>query len=121
MANRGAIQQAIGPLQSDLRKSLTAIFDYVLKNWRFGRPGDQVPAENFKGVFLQATTPAVANTEFSIEHGLETAPYLVIPVLDLNVINSRAVDLTVTRAADSRRVYFSSTVTGAAITVFVEG
>lgn len=121
MANIGAIQYVTGKLSSDIRKALDDIFGYALKNWRFGRPGDQVASENFKAVFLEATTHASADTEFSIEHGLETTPYLCIPVLNLSDVNCRIVDLKVTRAADDRRVYLSSSVTSAPIRLYVEG
>jgi hypothetical protein len=121
MANNGAIQQATGRLPADMKKALNDIFDYVLKNWRFGRPGDQAASENFKAVFLEGTTASVANVEFSLEHGLESAPYLLVPVLNLQTVNSELVRLIVTRAADNRRIYLSSTTASAPFTVFVEG
>ena len=121
MASMGAVQSAIGALPADLKRALTTIFEYVLKNWRFGRPSDRAPSENFQGSFVEGTTHGTTNTEFSIEHGRGTAPYLAIPVRNLQAVGSKVVDLTVTRAADTRRVYFKSTVTSAPITLYLEG
>ena len=78
-------------------------------------------AENLQAVFLQGTTPAAANTAFSIEHGLGTTPYLLIPVLDLQSVSSSIVRLTVAAAPDARRVYLKSPDTSAAFGVLVEG
>ena len=121
MASMGQIQSAVGSLPSDQKRALTNIFEYVLKNWRFGRTSNQAPSENFQGSFVEGTTHQTTNTEFSIEHGRGSAPYLAIPVLNLQAVGSKVVDLTVTRAADTRRVYFKSTVTSAPITLYLEG
>lgn len=75
---------------------------------------------NLRWFPLTATTPSVANTEFSIVHGIGTVPYNLIPCLPLDGVGGMLVDLTVTRAADIARVYLSSSVVNAPITVFVE-
>lgn len=121
MARVGYVETIVGSLEAQTKKAIIAIFEYVLKNLRWGRPGNQERAENLAGVFLTGTTHAVANTEFSIEHGLESAPYLLIPVLDLQTANSELVPLTVTQPADGRRIYLSSSETSAPFTVLVEG
>lgn len=85
----------------------------------FGRPLGQ--SVNHRLVFLEGTTHATANTEFSIQHGLNRIPYaLHLQSLPLDVTGVSMVPLTVTRVADAERVYLSSSVEGATIRVAVE-
>lgn len=121
MATSSYIQNLVGSLDAPLKKALIAIFDYVLKDIRWGRPGHQEAAVNLQATFIQGTTPAVANQEFSIEHGMGTTPYLLIPVLDLQTVSSSVVRLTVARAPDVRRVYLKSPDTSAPFTALCEG
>lgn len=121
MATSAYVETLCGGIESLVRKAIVGSFTYALKNLRWGRPGHQEQAENLQAVFLQGTTPAVANTEFSIEHGLATTPYLVIPVLDLQTVGSTVVRLQVSRAPDERRIYLQSPDASAAITVLCEG
>lgn len=121
MARSSYVETLVGGLDSAIKKAMVGTFDYVLKNLRWGRPGDQVMAENLSAVFLTGTTPAVANTAFSIEHGLGTTPYLLIPVLDLNTVNSEIVPLSVAAVPDARRVYLKSSVASATFYCLVEG
>jgi hypothetical protein len=112
----------MGGLAPDTKRALTHIFDYVLSQIRFGRPDHQTAAQNLPGQFYQATTPASANTEFSVPHFFAgTAPYLLIPVLPLDVVNGQIVPLKVTRAADTQRVYLSSSATSAPVAFYLEG
>jgi hypothetical protein len=120
MAKSSYVQTLLGTLDSDTRRVFSGIFDYVLQNLRVGRPTDQARSENLQAYFLTGTTPAVADTEFSIAHGLASAPYLLMPVLDLQGVNAQLVPLYVTRAADASRVYLASPETNAAFTVLVE-
>lgn len=119
MANPEYVASQLGGVDPGIRKSLTDVFRYVLGNLRFGRPS-QPRAENMQLYFVSGTTAAVANDEFSIAHGLATAPYLLIPVLDLQTVNAAIVPLTVTRAADASRIYLSSAEAGVTFTVLVE-
>jgi len=121
MATSTIVESQTGGLESGLRRALKAIFDYVLKNLRFGRPGATEPSENFQANFVEGTTHSVAGTEFTVVHGRESAPYLAIPVLDLQTVGSRVVPLEVTKAADARRLYLKSTIASAAFTLYVEG
>ncbi len=120
MANPGYIKGLLGFLPSDSRRVFGVIFDYLLGNLRVGLPGHQKRAENLAWVQLDGTTPAVADTEFSIEHGIETAPRVLFPCVDLTTVGAKLIPLSVTRAADNRRVYLSNSSTSAAFTVFVE-
>lgn len=121
MASASYIEALVGSLPTEHRRALKEVFTYVLGNLRLGPPDDQARSENLQAYYYEATTPAVADTEFSILHGLGRAPYLVVPVLPLSVQGAQLVPLTVTRAADATRVYLSSSTTNAPITVLVEG
>lgn len=121
MANAAFVESLMGGLDRGVRRSLRAVFDYILGNLRFGRPVLNERAENFQLYTITGTTPAVADQPFSIEHALGVAPYLAIQVLDLQGEGSKMVKLNVERAADSRRVYLSSPDTSAPITLLIEG
>lgn len=120
MAVIGGVEALVGGLDSLIKKALIAVFDYVLKNLRFGRPGHQEKTENFQASYVEGTTHSTADTEFSILHGRETAPYLAIPVLDLQAVGSRMPVLEVTRAADANRIYLSSPEEDIPITLYLE-
>lgn len=89
-----------------------------------GRPipndSQQSRGANVRWFPLSATTPATPSEEFSILHHLSTIPYNLIPCLPLDQIGAQLVELSVPRAADAMRVYLSSPVANAPITVFVE-
>ena len=121
MALPGYVETLLGGMEAGLRRSLRLIFDYVLANLTFGPPDDQTRARNFQCYYYTTTTPAVAETEFTIAHGLGTTPYLLLPVLNLQTVGAKVVPLTVTRAPDATRVYLSSTVASAPICVLMEG
>ena len=121
MARAALIDTITGGLDPDLRRVLKQIFEYVLGNLRLGQPVDQERAENLQAYFYDVVTPATPNTEFSIAHNLGVAPYLLIPVLPLQHLNAQLVPLKVTRLADVNRVYLSSSVASAGVTILVEG
>jgi hypothetical protein len=122
MADFGNVETMLaGVLDTNLRKILKAIHEYELKDLRFGRASDGDPSKNFGGGFFRLTTPAVANTEFSILHTFGRKPYLLIPVLPLDQIGAKIVRLEVTRAADASRVHLRSPETSAAVFVYLEG
>lgn len=123
MADLGFISSELQALPPDLRVILLRVFTSILTDIRLGHPkGEQPdPMKNLGGGFFAGTTAAIANTEFSIAHGFGRVPYLALPVLPLDQVGSKLVPLTVTRAADDKRVYFSSSVTSAPITLAVEG
>lgn len=123
MADLGFIRSKIAALPAELRPIFTDIFTIVLKDLRLGHPtGSQPdPLTNFGGGFFQGTTASIANDEFTIAHGFGRTPYLAWPVLPLDQVGTRTVDLAVTRAADNKRIYLSSSVVSAPITVVVEG
>lgn len=123
MANSSYLRALVGSLPADVKVALGRCWDYLCDgNLRFGPVDTNRPrTENFAGIYISGTTPATANTEFSIAHGLGTKPNVLIPFLDLNTINSRiAGDLTVSRAADASRVYLTSASTTATFTAYLE-
>lgn len=123
MADLGFVQREINTLPAELRPVFTRIFTAILKDIRIGHPvGSQPdPMVNLGGGFFHGTTASIANAEFTIPHGFGRTPYLAWNVLRLDAVNSTLVPLTVTRAADDKRLYLSSSVTGAAVSLAVEG
>jgi hypothetical protein len=122
MADLGYIEsQLTGIADPALRKVLLSVFKYLLKDVRFGRAEDAEASVNFGGGFFEGTTPATPNEEFSIEHSFGRPPYLLIPVLPLDAIGANIVPLQMERAADSRKIYLSSSVASANFVVYVEG
>lgn len=120
MANPEYVQSQLGGVESGLRRALMDVFRYVLGNLRIGRPSTQTRSENLQAYFLSGRTAGIANEEFSIPHGLNSAPYLLVPVLDLQATNAELVPLKVTKAADTARVYLSSSAVDTPFTVLVE-
>jgi hypothetical protein len=106
-------------------EAVARCFDYALSDLRVGRahPGEslQTRGGNLQWYPLSATTPATANEEFSVVHGLKSPPYLLVPALPLDTAGHQLVALMVTRPADAKRVYVSSPVPDAVVTFFVEG
>ena len=101
-----------------MKQTLIPAFDHVIDTFRLGTA---TKAANASWYRFSSTTASVADTEFSIEHGLNQIPTQVIPILDVSQVNSMMPVLTVTRAADERRIYLSSPSTSAVFTVMLEG
>lgn len=123
MADLGFVLSEVKSLPEAERATFTRIFTTVLKEIRFGHPlGEQPdPSTNLGGGFFHGTTPATPGDEFSITHGFGRVPYLAIPILLLDTVGSSVVPLTVSRAADDKRLYFTSTIASAPVSLFVEG
>jgi hypothetical protein len=84
----------LNPLATEIKKVLQPVFDHVIES---NRLGSGTKAANFSWYKVSGTTDPVANTEFSILHGLESAPTWLIPVMDLVSTGTTLVSLTVTR------------------------
>jgi hypothetical protein len=117
MATKGAIDLYVNALPEAIRYPIRSAFYHLMDNWRLG---DGARAENAQWYAFETTTPAVANTEFSIAHGLGAAPGRLIPVLRLNEVGDELVPLRVSRAADAERVYLTSASTSAVCSGFLE-
>lgn len=121
MARIEYVRSLLGGLEAGLRAAFVLIFEYLFANLRLGRPSTTARrSENLQWYYYEAITDAVANTEFSIEHGLARAPFTLIPHLNLQIKNAKMVRLTVPRVADTRRVYLSSPDTSATISFYLE-
>lgn len=123
MADLGFFESEIRTLPEALRPTLLRLFRALLTDIRFGHPSGEVadPLQNLAGAFLHSTTPAVANAELAIPHSFGRTPYLALPVLRLDAVGSSIVQLTVSRVADDKRIYVTSPITSAPITLAVEG
>ena len=119
MADIGYVESELGALPTDQKRSLVSAFRYVLSNLTLGAPEHQKRATNFQLYYMSSTTASDANAEFSIAHGLGSTPMVLLPVLPLNAVGARTVNLTVSRAADDKRVYLTSDCTSAPFTVMV--
>lgn len=123
MADLGLLTAKINSLPQNLRAPMLEIVTILTKDMRFGHPKQEQPdpALNFGGGFFAGTTAAIADDEFTIAHGFGRVPYLAIPVLPLDTENAEIVPLMVTRAADDKRLYFSSSVQSAPVLLYIEG
>jgi len=123
VADLGSLEAELNGLPVEIRATFLRIFRAVLKDMRFGHPkGEQPdPMLNFGGGFFHGTTPASPGDEFTIAHGFGRVPYLAFPVLMLDTVGSSVVPVTVSRAADNKRLYFTSTIASAPVTLGVEG
>lgn len=120
MADLGAATSFLGGLPEDQKRAFKGLLTYLLNNWRVGLPGHLKRAENMQWVQLDFITSATASQEFSVAHGLNVAPRVAFPCLDLTSSGTQMVPLYTTRPADTKRVYLRSSSTSAAGTVFVE-
>ena len=119
MANIGYVESSLGPLPAQTKAPIKSAFEYVLKNLSLGAVEHGTIATNLQAVWLTGTTSTTANQEFSIPHGLERTPTFAFPVLALDAVNTQTPVLSVSRAADDRRVYFSCASTGVAVAMLV--
>jgi len=117
VASKGQIELILNTLDAAIKKPLIEAFRYTFSWFSLG---GNVKAENFAWYQATGTTASVANTEFSIVHGMDHVPRWVIPVVDLNSVGSQLVPLTVSRAPDAMRVYLKSSSTSAAFTCYLE-
>ena len=120
MAVPGLVESLLGGVAPDLKRALVEVFRYVLPTGRFGPVEHQTKLESFQAYYANSTTSSTANDEFSIVHGLGRTPYLAQQVLSLESSGGQFVRLTVSRPADSQRVYLRSPEVSAPIAVILE-
>lgn len=118
MADIGSVEAELGSLPAEHKKSLVAAFRYVLNNLSWTRQ-DRGRAQNAQMYYTTGTTSSNANEEFSLAHGLGVVPSYIVPILPLDEVGSQIVPMTMSKAADNKRVYLKSSSTGASITVLV--
>lgn len=119
MANIGYVEATLGPLKPEQKAPIKQAFEYVLDNLSFGAVEHQTRATNFQAYWLTGTTSTTAQLEFSVVHGLGRTPAFALPVLPLDAVNTQLPSLTVSRAADTNRIYFKSADTGVPFAVLV--
>jgi hypothetical protein len=120
MADASYIKSLFGNTPDSVKRAAEQAFTYLLGNLSLGAPDEARRSNNFQWYWFSGTTSSNANQEFSIAHGLGKIPNVVIPVLAVNEVGARLVDLQVSRAADANRIYLKSSSTSAAIKVLVE-
>ena len=120
MADASYIKSLFGGTPDAVKKAAEQAFTYLLGNLKIGPLDVNRRTLNFQWYWLQGTTSANANAEFSIAHGLGKVPSLILQVLPLEQVGGQIVPLQVSRAADVNRIYLKSSATSAAITVLVE-
>ena len=121
MADTATVQTYLNALDEATRRIFNTVFDYVLKDIRFGRATDGEVSKNFGGGFFKGTTPGTANQEFTILHTFGRKPYLGIPVLPFDQTGAKIVRLEITRPADASRVYLRSPDTDSSFFLYLEG
>lgn len=126
MATSSYAKTLLGGLQAELRRALGEVMDYLLNNSIAFGPieSDQTLTRttNLAGRYVKLTTSTTVGGECSVSHGLGRAPNVVWQVTTPTLVNSRFIgDLTVSRAADANRLYFTSTsALGATVFLYVE-
>jgi hypothetical protein len=125
MATSSYAKTLLGSLPADMRRAFGEVMDYLLNNSIAFGPieADQALTRttNLAGRYVKLTTSTTAGVECSAAHGLGRAPNVVWQVTTPTLVNSRFLgDLTVSRAADATRVYFTSTSVGATVFLYVE-
>jgi len=120
MADKGTVELLLNVLPTEQRRPIGDAIKHVMETWRHGQPDEGKRATNGQWYLRSSTTPSTANTEFSIVHGLSAAPTAIYPVLFLSEVGSQLVPLQVSRAADTVRIYLTSSSTSAAFSVWVE-
>ncbi len=121
MAESGYVLSLLGGLGTDVKRVFTAVFEYMLRDLAWGHVEDQTRAGNFRGYYYTATTPSIQMQEFSIVHGLGVTPYVLIPVLPLDVTDAKTLRVQVSRTADAQRIYLKSPETDAVVYLMIEG
>lgn len=119
----GYVETELGKLPPEMQPTMRRLFRALLSDLRIGHPNGTTkdPMLNLGGTFVHGTTPSTAGHELSLPHGLGRVPYLAWPILRLDTVGSVIVPLTVSRAADDKRVYVTSTSASVAVSLSVEG
>lgn len=104
MASLGYVRTVLGGLADGPKQILGTVFEHVLGNLRFGSVVHQTRAENFQ-VYHVSSTTATSTSEFSVLHGMGITPRCIVPTLDPSQPGAALVTLTISRAADTQRLY----------------
>ena len=122
MADLGYVKALIrGIADEKTRTVLDQVMTHVLGNIRIGVPEHHTRAVNLQS-YWQTGTSATDTSEFSIVHGLPSAPRWGLVMLDLSQPGSKGGGYEVSRAADGRRIYLKAQAgsTNTPVTLLVE-
>ena len=117
MASKAYVDSLLNALDANLRYPIRSAIWYLMDNWSLGNGARATNAQWYQ---FTSTTAAVANTEFTVKHGLGAAPKWLIPVVDVTAQNAQLVPLTVSRSADGTYVYLKSSSTSATFQFYLE-
>lgn len=117
MSAPGYVAQLLNGLDANVRVVLNMAFEYVMRE---NALGSNTKAENFSWFRIEGVTSSTPNAEFSVEHGMDHIPSKLIPIVPLDTVNASLVPLVVSRAADIRRIYLTSSVAGATFDAYLE-
>lgn len=117
MAAFGYVQTFLNALEAAVRVPVTNAFEYTLRELSLGT---SAKADNFNWYKVSGTTHATPNTEFSVLHGMDHAPTKLIPVLKLDSTGGSLAALTVSRAADNKRIYLKCASTSVSFIGYLE-
>lgn len=109
MADIGALRRIALSIPDPVLKAIMVQYtEQAFGNLTFGAvdPANK-KATNFQ-MYHQPSTTAASTGEFTIAHGMDRAPNIAIPVLDLSQPGAKIVPIEVSRAADSRRIYLKA-------------
>ena len=125
MATSSYAKTLLGGVQAELKRALGEVLDYLLNNTLAYGPIDKdvtlTKTTNFSGRYVKFTTSTTAGVESNAAHGMGRVPNMCFQVCLPTLVNSAFIgDLTVTRAADDQRVYFTSTSVGVTTFLYVE-
>ena len=108
MSDIGYVRRLLAGVPDEAtRRTLISAFEHVMANFRLGVPDHQTRAVNAQQYWLQSTT-ASDTSEFSIVHGLNAVPNYAFIGLELDRPGAGLPIVTVSRAADTRRVYLKA-------------
>lgn len=124
MATSSQLKTLIGGLDAEFKKALGECWDYLCNNsFAFG-PIDtdaaQTKTTNLYGRYVKVTTSTTANQEVAVAHGLGRIPNVLWNVTSPRAVNSALLPLTITRAADEKRIYMASASTGVTLWLYLE-
>jgi hypothetical protein len=123
MADIGGLRRLMLGIPDPTTRSIMVQFvEQAFGNLTFGAVDpDNKKATNFQ-MYHQPSTTAASTGEFTIVHGMDRAPQIAIPVLDLSQPGAKIVPIEVVRSADSRRIYLKTSAgsTSALFSLLVE-
>lgn len=124
MATSSYAKSLMSSLPTEMKLAMHKLAEYIFdRSLVFGPvdPQDATsPTTNFGGRYVKVTTSTAASQEFSVQHGLGRIPNVFWMVGNPRSVNSQLLPLTVSKAADANRLYFTSASTSVVCFLYVE-